>query len=163
MHLYKVFTVSSSLAALRALRSSYFSHLISLERAELGHTTFGVVLNDRSYLQNLGVPPNSRHHPSSSSLYNTPFFMRIDFCHAYNQYILHRNGTTVDLFVGPSRHAATSWDCTATVAYVLGFKQLASGIVVPQTALNACQRRLIRDVAPRLEELLAAKQLVENK
>ena len=162
MYTSKPFSIPSSLSALQALRSS-FGDQVYVERADRGNTSFGVLVNHRSYLQNLGVPPDSRHHPSSSSLQHTPLYMRFDFCHAQNQYRYRRNGTVIDLFVGPSHRAAAPWDCTATVAYVLGFKQLASGVIIPDPNLNVCQRRLIRDIFPQLEEMLTAQQLIKKQ
>lgn len=153
--------VASSLATLQTLRE-LFGERFRLLQNPPGTTEFSVLVDHRDYLQNLGVPPDSRQYPSSSSLHHFPFFVVFDFVHAGNQYKPHLNGTVVDLFIGSSYGAATAWDCKAAVAYRLGFRQTASRLLLPEQDLHACQKHLLRVLDQRLETLLS-RQLVKKE
>ena len=88
--------------------------------------------------------------------------MCLQLIHPQNRHKVFQNGTVIDLFVGPSGRAETREDCTSAGVYSLGFRQLDSGVVILDNDLNARQRRLIYDIAPQLEEMLTAKQLVKK-
>ncbi len=158
----KYLPVASSLATLQTLRA-FFGERFQLQQNPPGTTEFSVLADHRDYLQNLGVPPDSRQYPSSSSLHHFPFFMVFDFVHGGNQYKPHLNGTVVDLFVGSSYGAATAWDCRAALAYRSGFRQTASGLLLPEQDLHACQKHLLRVLDQRLETLLSGQPVKKEE
>ena len=156
----KHFQVSSSLTTVHTLRD-FFGEQFQLAQNPPDRTAFSVVVDHRDYLQNLGVPPDSRQYPSSSSLSHFPLFMLFDLIHAGNQYASRRNEQVIDLFVGPSYGAAASWDCKAILAYRLGFRQTDSGLFMHDEDLHACQKHLLRMLDQRLETLLS-RQFVKK-
>mgnify|MGYP001599523550 CR=1 FL=1 len=148
----KIIHVSSLLIPAKNLFIYFGDRLVELETVPGQFTSFGMSINHRDHLQDLGIPPD-RRCPTTFSLNQEPLSIRVDFFTPDTTLSIYRNGAITPYLRGSLE------DRKGNIGLSLGYRSVENSRILHE-GRSPQQQYIFRVAGKNLEHLITREQVL---